>query len=94
MQEDLKILKMEWRSALMSTGIIAYATPRPNKENLWSAAIGYMENTVIMGVIVPNDEDEEAQYIAQNGAKLSWKEAQAFFPDMDIKNYKTHPDNL
>lgn len=90
---EYKILEMLWRSGRHTVGIIAYATPNPQNGELWCAAVGFMPQETILGVYVPNDEEDEAQYIAAEGAKLSWIEAAAFFPNLNIKDYKYYPTN-
>jgi hypothetical protein len=78
------ILQVEWRSGTGTVGFVAYETPTPANPRLWCAACGPLE----MDTVNPPTEDDDALRIANYGCKLSWQEAQAFFPDLDIRDYK------
>lgn len=71
-QEEPKILSIKWRSARDSVGIVAIRSGADR--NHWKAYIGVSQNT---------DEETDARYIADHGAKLDKAEACAFFPEFD-----------
>lgn len=78
----MKILAVEWRSAKDTVGFV-----------LMENEIG--EQSVRVGKTKPNPDypfvaplHDDVRYIAYNGAKLSFKEAQAFFPWIKEENYK------
>lgn len=71
----MKILNSEWRSARDTVGIVLIE----NDMGKQSARIGVARSP---------DEFVDAVLIAQNGAKLSFREAQAFFPFIKKEDYK------
>lgn len=73
-----QILAIEWRAAVDTVGFVAVTYGR-----YWQAYVGVSRGW---------DEKSDAIYIAENGAKLSWTEAQAFFPQLNIVEYKTYND--
>jgi hypothetical protein len=89
-EQELKVIRKEWRSAAHTIGFIAYET---GFEDQWNAVVGYAPDFFDLGGLgVPtmagNNSDADAQYIARNGAKLSWQEAHVIFPSLDIKKHK------
>jgi len=72
---DIKEWKVEWRSGQDCVGIVIAKLPIDGK---WHGYIG-----VAKGGLALND----AQYIRDWGAKLSYREAKAFFPDLKEKEY-------
>lgn len=92
--EKYKILDVKWRSALHTVGFVAYDT---GFNGQWNAVVGYCPEYHISGVLaipLQKSPKDDAQYIAAHGAKLSWQEAAVFFPQLDIKKFKYHPDNI
>ena len=81
----MDIIAAEWRSgAYGDIGIVAYKTADHNPSlGQWCAAMGVARNDNL-----PLDEQEVAGY----GCKLSWQEAQAFFPQLDITKYKYYTE--
>lgn len=70
-----KIIQIEWRSGIDTVGIV-----------LCELTTG--ELRAYIGVPKTNDdEDIDARYIADYGAKLSFDEAVGFFPKIKRKNY-------
>lgn len=88
-----KIIKSEWRSGADSVCIVAV-----QYEFYWQAYIGASRITRFLtpdplSPIVENEHPMTTEKrVAEHGCKLSWEEAQVFFPDLNIKNYKTHPE--
>lgn len=86
-----KILRTAWRSGIDSVCIVAV-----DYGNYWQAYIGasrvrhYESISILINEPEPHEVTE--QRTAEHGCKLSWQEAQAFFPDLIIQNYKTHPE--
>ncbi len=80
----MEVIQAEWRTDRWGTiGIIAYKTGQHDPSlGQWCAAMGVARNDNL-----PLDEQEVAGY----GCKLSWQEAQAFFPSLDITKYKYYP---
>lgn len=76
----MRILKVEWRSALDTVGIVLIE----NDMGQQSAKIGVANHIMMLSI----DEEADALYIAENGAKLTFNEARGFFPDLDEKKYK------
>ena len=84
-----KILRTAWRSGIDSVCIVAV-----DYGNYWQAYIGasrvrhYESISILINEPEPHEVTE--QRTAEHGCKLSWQEAQAFFPDLDIEKYKTY----
>lgn len=82
----MRILDTTWRSAKDTIGIVLIE----NDAGEQSARIGPVmtigEGTVKIRLNLT--EVQDSQYIADHGAKLSFKEAQAFFPWIKEENYK------
>lgn len=86
-----KIVKIAWRSGIDSVCIVAV-----EYGHYWQAYIGanrikHYESVSIL-INEPEPHQVTEQRTAEHGCKLSWQEAQAFFPELDIKRYKTHPE--
>ncbi len=76
----MDIIDATWRSGRETVGIVAYKTALHDpKLEQWCAAIG---------PATTGSETYDAQQIAEWGCKLSWQEAQVFFPRLPIKKYK------
>jgi hypothetical protein len=74
----MDIIEATWRSGRETVGIVAYKTFKDQ----WCAAIGPAST---------GSEEYDARQIAEWGCKLSWQEAAAFFPHLDITQYKYAP---
>ena len=70
-----KIIAKEWRNGETTIGIVAIKQEHNEK---WRAYIG-----CVPGV----DEEVDAQYVADWGAKLNKAEAIAFFPHLDSDKF-------
>jgi len=84
------IIGVEWRSAGRSVCFVAV-----DYENYWQAYVtapGPIPLALGMGATEPPELTET--YCAEHGAKLSWQEAKAFFPQFDITRYKTFPQEI
>ncbi len=82
----LKILGTQWRSSRHTVGFVAYDT---GYDGQWNSVVGFMPSlTIADEILVHPDEQTEAQYIANNGAKLEWELAQLLFPKLDITKHK------
>lgn len=81
-----KVIDVEWRSAKDTVGIVLTENDMGQK----TARIGtrHYEFASYALIVYPYTEAEDAQYIAENGARLSFKEAQAFFPYLKPEEYK------
>lgn len=87
-----KIVGIEWRSGIDSVCIVAVEYGK-----YWQAYIGASRQS-FHGVdweVNPSYDEPEHHEItekrtAEHGCKLSWHEAQAFFPNLDIERYKTY----
>lgn len=89
--DKYQILAVKWRSARHTVGFVAYATGNPTQEGEWNSVVGYLPRLLLpTGQLITNDDDDEleSQYIAAHGAKLSWQEAEVFFPELDITKHK------
>ena len=76
----MEIIAAEWRSGLDTVGIVAYKTSQHDPSlGQWCAAIGPAKT---------GSEIYDQNWIAENGCKLTWQEAAAFFPTLDITKYK------
>jgi hypothetical protein len=71
----VKILAVEWRTALLTVGFVAIETRLGN----WKAYVGPAANGGSL--------DADAQFVAMHGAKLEEHEARAFFPQFADKGY-------
>ncbi len=96
-----KIIRTEWRSGIDSVCIVAVEY-KHYKQEYWQAYIGASRNISEMmldgefGLLFKNTGEPESyknteRRTANHGCKLSWQEAQAFFPTLDITKYKTYP---
>ena len=75
------IIAKEWRSGKNTVGIVAVEQEHNEK---WRAYIGAVAHSI------PSErysEEEDAQWIADYGAKLSKEEAIAFFPYLDADKF-------
>lgn len=90
----MKVIATEWRSAAHTIGFVAYETGSPANPGEWNAVVGYVPESYPLNALVSikttagMDEEDDALYIAQNGAKLSVAEAKVFFPHLDITKHK------
>ncbi len=84
------ILAKEWRSARHTVGFIAYATNNPANEGEWNSVVGYRYNygDDMWDTSATSSEENDAQYIAANGAKLEAEIAHLLFPKLDITKHK------
>lgn len=76
-----KIIAKEWRSGKDCVGIVA---TQIEETGLWRAYIGVCQS--FLGTSIGNEETD-AQYIADWGAKLNKVEATAFFPNLDANKF-------
>lgn len=83
-----KVIATEWRSARDTVGIVLIE----NDAGEQSARIGVLKYVEIEGCYIRGaySDEEDAQYIADNGAKLSFTEAKAFFPWITEEKYKKY----
>jgi hypothetical protein len=77
----MKILAIEWRSAVDTVGIVLIE----NDFGQQSARIGAIDTDAF-----GRSEEHDKQYIANTGAKLIYREAKAFFPFIKKGNYKNY----
>jgi hypothetical protein len=78
--KDYEVIGATWRCNTI--GIVAVNYPNNLPRPYWQAYIG-----VIKGF----NQEKDITDVIEWGDKLSWQEAQAFFPDLHIKRYKTYP---
>jgi hypothetical protein len=69
-----EILKCEWRSARDVVGIVLVESTLERKQ-------------AYIGIALSSDPLMDAQYIADYGARLSFEEAAAFFPELKREEY-------
>jgi hypothetical protein len=86
-----KIIDVAWRSGIDAVCIVAVDYGR-----YWQAYIG--ASRMVSIYLDPMFSYREAEHhtttenrTAEHGCKLDWKEAHAFFPQLDIEFYKTFP---
>jgi len=72
----MEILKREWRSGREIVGIILTRT-----------SIGMLK--AYIGVAAGRDQAADELYIAEYGAAIPFREAKAFFPTIEEKDYST-----
>lgn len=86
-----KIVGIEWRSGIDSVCIVAV-----EYGEYWQAYIGAsrVRHYESEAVLINEAEDHRATEVrtAEHGCNLSWQEAMAFFPKLDIRKYKTYPE--
>lgn len=94
-----KIVGIEWRSGIDSVCIVAVEYGK-----YWQAYIGATRMKEIFvsdiqddpmvaerSAIIAENHTSAEKRTAEHGCKLSWQEAQVFFPSLDITRYKTYP---
>ncbi|SRR5258706_2710779 len=91
-----EILGFTWRNGVI--GIVAVNYPDSLPRGYWQAYIGVAQPIIVGGLTelkgtgpLGLSEQKQLEYIAALGDKLSWQEAQVFFPELNIKSYKTYP---
>ena len=93
------LLAVEWMSAGVTVGFVAYATGNPANPGEWNSVVGYYPDYLFISefdlpVKTFHSEDLDAQYIAANGAKIGWQIAERIFPQLDIIKHKYFPGDL
>lgn len=78
MEDQKEVIGITWRCGTI--GIVAVNYPNSRPRPYWQAYMGIGEG---------DDIDRDVREITDWGDKLSWQEAQVFFPDLQIKRYKT-----
>lgn len=72
---NIHILQTKW---FKKVGVVAVDYP---ESGYWQAYIGVSRGW---------QEEADVHNIAEWGSKLTWQEAQGFFPTIDITKYKTY----
>ena len=86
-EPDGKIIDTVWRSALTSVCFVAVQWG----DRYWMAYTG-TPKLVFPGLSVFENPEEAERTTAMYGAKMSWREAHVFFPNLDITKYKTYEE--
>lgn len=90
MPSSLNIVGVQWRSGAGSVCFVAV-----EYGEYWQAYVGPEKVAPVeFGLLayqMVHLEAETINAVATHGAKLSWQEAEAFFPDLNILRYKTYP---
>ncbi len=79
-----KVLDVEWRSARGTVGFVLTVNSAGQK----SVRVGCTHTEFSILQLSHGTEKEDAQKIADDGAKLSFEEAKAFFPYLKQEEYK------
>ena len=78
-RREVKILNSTWRCGTI--GIVAVDYPESLPTPYWQAYIGIGKGL---------SQELDVNWIVEIGDKLTWQEAQVFFPEQDITKYKTY----